>query len=268
MAPEAIARAAQQEIDRLHNEYLACLRAQNASVEANDPPDTYRQFVIAARDKARQLHQAVENAIVQSEIVGAHQSELWAKDLAATAFNVLDAIPDYFERSDYACKTLGENPPRPSANAFYAMQSAVVAYHPDQVPQLLEKFRALGLPIRGFTNPARMNTRYSRTEFYIMFGTGVAFILLMLAIALFHRDLNNFNIWVFKGITALAVAIVAGIALGGAISVEGKVGKNVIRATGAFAVFFLVLYVNPPALVVNAVKASDSSPAMSTPGRP
>ena len=206
------------------------------------------------------MHEAVENAVVRTDILSAHQSELWAKDLASTAFNVLDAIPSLYRRINEDFRALGDVPPHPSENAFYAMQCAVATYNPDQVPDLMERFKALNLPTRGFTHPAQMN-KYTKSEWNLILVTGIGLILLMLAVAVFNQRFNNFNIWLFRVVTSLAAALLAGAALPGLLEIKGKLGQLLIRAGGSLAVLVLIFYVNPPGLVVNAIQTSDHQKA-------
>lgn len=194
----------------------------------------------------------VERLIRDSELLGAYRSELWAADLSGTAVNALDNIPHYYARIWKEADQLGLSRIKPSPNAFYAMQSCVAIYNPDQVDALKQRFQELQLPTRGFTHPARMNTRYENWEKIMMAATAVVFLLLMLAIGIFVKDFNDFNIFLFRTVLALVGAAFGGVFIPGVIKVETKAAKYVITASGAAAFFVIVFFFNPPALVKNA----------------
>ena len=206
----------------------------------------------------------MEKVVVLTNLPTADQNELWAKDLASSAFNILDAMPNLYRRLTREFKALSKSPPWPSSDAFFAMESAVTAYHPDQAESLRKRFAELHLPTRGFSHPAQMK-KYSKSEWNTILITGVGLIVLMLAVAIFNQRFNNFNLWVFRVVTALAAAMLAGAALPGFLEVKGKIGQFIVRAAGSFAVFFLIFYVNPPALIVNSLQTAEHQSATPTP---
>ena len=82
---------------------------------------------------------------------------------------------------------------------------------------------------------------------YIASGFGVAFILMLLLIAVFCPNPTSFQCLVFRVVLALAAAGVAAM-ISGFLTVH--VG-TVIKASGAIAVFVIIYFFNPAALVVN-----------------
>lgn len=256
MTAAETAKLVADEIQKLHDIYLLRCRELNTSRDSQASKEAYERCLQSMYDAGSALHQKVEAAIVQLDVIR-HPSELWAKDLASTAVNVLDVLPAFYGRLREDGKSLNKTTPEPSPQAFYAMQCAVVAYHPNKVEQLQKEFTAARLPIYGFTNPAHMNTKFSKSEWVLIFSTGLALLLLMLSVALFSRSFNNLTIWIVRVCVSLAAAMLAGTALPGLIEIESRTGRNLLRATGAFAVLVLVFYINPPALVVNAVNTNE-----------
>ena len=86
--------------------------------------------------------------------------------------------------------------------------------------------------------------KHSRIQLYLAYATGVAFVSVLLLLALY---VNNPTLWqytLFRTILSLAAAGIAAI-LPGDIEIRYK---NLVRATGAMAVFFLVYRINPVSL--------------------
>lgn len=94
-----------------------------------------------------------------------------------------------------------------------------------------------------------MNTRYANWEKIFMAATGVVFLLILLAIGIWVKDFNNFNIMLFRTVLALVGGAFAAVAIPGLLEIK----TGVVRATGAAAVFAVIFFFNPPALVQNVV---------------
>lgn len=246
---EQRAAEAADKIEQQKQLYLHSVTSLNSSIDANDPPKAQIQHVQELHQQATAFFNVVDAAISKSELLGAHRSEHWAHDLAATAVNTLDNIPQLYERIWAESDRLGLKRPLPSPNSFYAMQSSVTVYNSDQLAQLRQRFEAAGLPIRGFTHPAQMNTRYANWEKIFMGGTAVAFLLIMLAIGIWVREYNNVSILIFRTVLALVAAAFGAVFIPGLLNVK----TAFVRASGAAALFAIVFFFNPPALVRNVV---------------
>jgi len=83
-------------------------------------------------------------------------------------------------------------------------------------------------------------------------GVFFALIVLFLAVAIPHPTDTQF--FIFRATFAIALAGVAAI-IPGLLNVEGKYKSFAIRATGAIAVFVIVWFTNPPALIGDNSKA-------------
>jgi uncharacterized integral membrane protein len=91
-------------------------------------------------------------------------------------------------------------------------------------------------------------------------AAGVLFVLLLLVIAIWIPEPTEFQIFVFRVVLALAAAAV-GSAVPGVLHIESRIGKLLIRASGALALFAIVYSVNPPALATKVAKATQQTTA-------
>lgn len=258
MDAAAEAKAANEKIERLHAEYRASLRALNDCGVREVA--VRRPLIRAAWDKAQELYNAVEAAIVATDILKLHESTVWATDLAATACNVLKTIPSFYEKMGKEFGAIGETCPKASPAGYYSMQAVVPLYHPDKLAELKSAFIAAKLPTSGFDRPHKMS-KYSSQEHGAGI-VGIALIAVMVVVAICVRDFNNFNLWVFRVVMALGAGIVGGAYIPGLLNVTHKTKKGLIRASGGCAFFVVVYMVNPPAFVIqnpNSVPAPAAS---------
>jgi hypothetical protein len=152
------------EMEKHKAEYGTALRAFHRSRDANEAVEKQRELLKDCRDKGVAFFNVVERCIAGSELLGAHRSEFWASDLANTASNVLDFIPSFYAEIREEANRLKLPPLMPAPNAYSAMQNAVLIYNPDQIDDFKRRFQELGLPIRGFTHPAPLNAKASKSH--------------------------------------------------------------------------------------------------------
>jgi hypothetical protein len=255
----------EEEIKARRDAFLEVTRRLNHSRDdARDPYNparlnVYRALLQETCDKARDYFHSVEQVISATELLGLQRSDFWANDLARTAANALDLVPVHYQRirEDYRdfCR---ESAPEPSPDAFYAMQCAVVLHHPTRAAELRTAFEKAGLPVGGFINPAKMNTRYSQGEKYALWGIAIFFTLVMLAIGIFVKDFNDMNILIFRTVLALTAGAFGAVFIPGLFHIEAKWAKVTVTAAGAAAFFVAVFFFNPPALVKNALEKTPS----------
>lgn len=187
--------------------------------------------------------------------------------MANTASNLLDTIPDFYEKQWFEAKRLSQPMLKPSPNAFTAMQNAVAIYNQDQVASFTERFRGLNLPVRGFTHPSKMNTMYDRWERVTMILTIIVFVGLLLAVGVFKTSYTDQGFFIIRVILAIFAAAFAAVAIPGFLETNFHIGKSVtIRATGAIGVFVIIYLLNPPNLVLG--KNADKSPPNSVATQP
>lgn len=195
--------------------------------------------------KATAYFNYVEEFVGNSDLLGARQSRYWAQGFAEDCFAILDVIPQHFELLRLEFQKLGLGPTvscEPAPNAFAGMQRMVALYLPEQKAEMYQKFKESSLPVFGFDNKAK---DFMNTDKKWSFIFGVVFIAVMLAIALFKPDPSQFQYTVFRTVLALAGAGI-GAVLPGFLDVKMK---NLLRAGGAMAIFALVYFWNPAALV-------------------
>ena len=254
-----IATKANEEMAKQKQFYLDKLQAFNRSKERNDSPQGQAERFEEFRDAAVGFFNCVENSISSTELSGAFKSEYWANDLTSTAVNVLESIAIFYEKYGREAERLGLEKLQASRNAYYGMQSAVAIYNKDQVEELKTTFTKLGLPVRGFTHPTKMNKRYNTFEKGVMFFTVVAFLLIMLAIGLWNKNYTPEGFWIFRVILALMGGAFACIAIPGSLKVEAKLGKFAITAAGSIAVMVIIYLINPPALIKGGSTTPDQT---------
>ena len=95
------------------------------------------------------------------------------------------------------------------------------------------------------TNHANPQVNHKHTYTLLAWGSGVFFMFVLLVLAVFIDEPKPFQIWVFASILALAGGAFATV-ISGLLDVKMKIGKQLaIGATGALAVFVLLLYSAP-----------------------
>jgi hypothetical protein len=246
---DQIATKANEKMASQKQIYSSALQKFNISKKDNAPKEKQIELFEDFRDKAITFFNCVENCISSTEISGAFKSEHWSKDLTDTAVNVLESIAIFYEKYNREAKELGLNILKPSKNAYSGMQSAVAIYNKDQVKEFEASFTKLGLPIRGFTHPRKMNKHYNTWEKWVMFFTVVVFMFIMLAIGLWNKNYTPEGFWIFRVVLALIGGAFAFIAIPGSLKVEARLGKFAITAVGSIGVTVLIYLLNPPALM-------------------
>jgi hypothetical protein len=251
-----------KEILRLKKRYIVAKDRLKASQAANDPPQTQVDLLRKLYRAATGAFNSVDKCISESDLLGANRSEFWAIDLAGTAVNTLDHIPRCYQSLWKDADRLEVERPKPSPKAFLAMQASAKTYFPVDALSLEKRFNDLGLPTAGFKDPPRMNTRYKDWEKITMISIVVVFVLIMLAIGIWVKQLNNFNIFLFRTVLALIGGAFGAIFIPGLLRVK----KFGVTAAGAAAFFAIIFFFNPPALVKNTVETGHPSlPPSATP---
>jgi hypothetical protein len=254
---EQAAKAGVKVIERLKPVYLDAVKSFNEAVNGSASEAAQKALLDRLYQAATDAFNATDQAVSESDLLGANRSGLWATDLAATAVNTLYNVTQLYARVWEEADRLHVSRPQPGPTAFYSMQSAATTYFPRKARTLRQKFAKLGLPTEGFDNPTAVNTRYKNWEKIVMIATVVVFLLILLAIGVFMKpkDLNNFNIFLFRTVLSLVGAAFGAIFVPGAI----KVRKFGVTAAGAAAFFVIIFFTNPPALVKNTVQSNDSA---------
>ena len=247
--PDEIAIRSQKNILVARDEYAAALRNLSAAKKTGGSPEDFSRALDRVIDAATKCFDTVEQSIIQSDLLGANLSELWARDLAGTSCNFLAGIPAY-----WTLVRRYKPEARPPSHAYATMQNVVLIYYPDQVSETRKRFEQAGLPIQGFIHPSKMNSRYSDYEKIGMVAIVCFFLLLLLAVAIWVRDPTDLAIFIFRVVMSLIAGAFGAIFIPGIFELSGEIGKWTVRAAGAAAFFAVVYLLNPPALVKNSVQ--------------
>jgi hypothetical protein len=204
------------------------------------------QGLLHYQNKATECFNGAENFVGNSELLGARESPHWAQGYAEDCYALLESMPQHFDLLRVEFEKLGLSPTascEPGSTAFANMQRIVSLYLPDKKSELCKTFKENKLPVYGFKNKAKdiMNSDKKWA-----FAFGIIFISIILLIALFVSEPTHFQYKVFQTVLALAGAGI-GARLPGFIEVKFK---SWLRAGGAVAIFVLVYFLNPAAMVV------------------
>lgn len=187
----------------------------------------------------------VEEFVGNSDLLGAHNSSLWAQGFAEDCAEHLGSLIQHItllklgftKHSDVKPSFLGET-------AYANMQRMVVTYLSPKVANKIRKnLETAGLPIYGFKNEAK-EFMSKKLQTILAFAFGTVFVIVLIVIAFIEPNPSSFQYTIFRVVLALAG--------GGAVAVfpgfiEVKFG-NWLRAGGALAVFTIVYFYNPASL--------------------
>jgi hypothetical protein len=217
---------------------------------ADVAPNERCAAILRCQQKGNAYFNYAEEFVGNSDLLGAHESALWAQGFAEDCAEILKSLPGHIDFLTTAFQAAQVECSRdqliPGSTAYANMQRMVVRYltfvERDSVRQLFEK---AGLPIYGFKNEAR--EFMSRTlQTILSFAFGVVFVIVMLVISFFRPEPSTFQYGVFRTVLALAgggaVAVLPGF-------IEVKFG-NWLRAGGGVAVFAILYFYNPAQLAL------------------
>jgi hypothetical protein len=248
--PPDFVEKANQAIRLEYDAYCAALKIYN-DCPTTEPTQIRRALLANVVSAATKCYNAVELWIATGDLCGANRNDFWAGDLANTAVNFLEGIPDFWQGLRRESKKLGLKGTyyAPSSTAYSAMQNLVVAFQPDIATTLERKFRTARLPVRGFTHPRKMNTRYATWERITMIAVAVLLVFVMLGVAWFDRNPSDLGYLIYRTILALLAGAFGAVFIPGLFEVKAKWAKWSLRASGATAFFLIVFFWNPPALM-------------------
>lgn len=205
----------------------------------------------------------VEEFVGNSDLLGAHESALWAQGFAEDCAEILKSMPAHFQL--LSAGFAGMNGPSadqilPGSTAFANMQRMVMKYlNPAESRTIKSTFEQSGLPIYGFTNEAR-EFMSKKLQTILSFTFGVVFVIALLVIAFFQPQPSSFQYSIFRTVVALAGAGAVAVFPG---FIEVKLG-NWLRAGGALAVFVVLYFWNPALLASDPNASKEPNPAVHT----
>lgn len=200
----------------------------------------------------------VEEFVGNSNLLGAHNSSLWAQGFAEDCAEILKSMPSHFEllRGGFskANAQLGEHI-LPSGTAFANMQRMVLKYlTPSQSAEIKNIFINSKLPIYGFNNQAK-EFMSKKLQTILSYCFGVSFIITMLVISFVQPNPSSFQYTIFRTVLALAGAATVAVFPG---FIEVRFG-NWLRAGGALAVFVVLYFFNPALPDVSTNQMSEAN---------
>lgn len=200
--------------------------------------------LLLCQQKANEYFNSAEEFVGNSDLLGAHESALWAQGFAEDCAEILKSIPGHIAllKDGFAKHSTIEAHNFVPTHAAYANMQRMVAKYLDSriTKEIKSTFVKAGLPAYGFDNEAK-HFMSEKIKLYLSFTFGVVFVIVLLAIALVKPNPTGFQYTVFRIVLALAGCGVVGVAPG---FIEIKFG-NWLRAGGALAVFAVIYFCTP-----------------------
>jgi hypothetical protein len=236
--------AEKNKLAELKHDLMVSIRAYLAI--AADPFGDRDAAILECQRKGNAYFNHAEEFVGNSDLLGAHNCDLWAQGFAEDCAEILKSMPAHYELIGIgfvASPRLSNVSFRPGDTAYANMQRMVTRYlTKEQAKEIEHRFCLAGLPIYGFKNKAK---NYMQRDKLLSFIFGVGFMIVMLVIAFVKPDPSQFQYSVFRTVLALAGAGI-GAVIPGFLQVSVK---SWIRAGGAIAIFILVYFWNPAQLV-------------------
>lgn len=203
----------------------------------------------------------VEEFVGNSDLLGAHESALWAQGFAEDCAEILKSMPAHFQllSAGFAgLNGLTTDQIGPGSTAFANMQRMVMKYlSATESNTIKSSFEKSNLPIYGFTNEAR-EFMSKKLQNILSFIFGVSFVIVLLVIAFVQPQPSSFQYSVFRTVLALAGAGTVAVFPG---FIEVKLG-HWLRAGGALAVFVVLYFWNPALLASDTDASNKPNPAV------
>jgi hypothetical protein len=200
--------------------------------------------ILDCQKKGAEYFNYVEEFVGNSDLLGAHNSPLWAQGFAEDCAEILKSMPAHFDllqrEFSKANAQLGEQI-LPKGAAYANMQRMIVKYLNHSLSEEIKiKFIDSNLPIYGFNNQAK-EFMSKKLQTILSYCFGVSFVIAMLVISFVQPNPSSFQYTIFRTVLALAGAGTVAVFPG---FIEVKFG-NWLRAGGALAVFVILYFFNP-----------------------
>lgn len=233
---------AKSRIEDLKQEYMQALH-RYLPVQPKSSPEA-RDAALEVQARGAAYFNCAEEFVGNSDLLGAHRSDLWAQGFAEDCAEHLRSMPQHFG----FLSQVFENVPdlrnlstKPGATAYANMQRMVVEYLTPEIAKELRKvFVEAELPVYGFDNKVTVKSS-STMKTLSAYAFGLVFVAVVLAIAYNTPEPTRFQAAVFWAVLALALAGVASVIPG---FVQVTIPKWVV-AGGPLAVFVIVYFSTP-----------------------
>lgn len=248
--------AANREIERLKQKYSTVV--SGALTAISNGTISQQSFFDLQRIGAEYFNYA-ERFVAESSLLGAHENGIWAKNFAEDCAALLESLSLHFQLLRQIANLLHISQAEPSTNAYASMQRMVTLYlDKQQTEKLKDLFITTQLPAGGFNKPeAKMLKNGNKWQWPMVWGIGFTCAIIVLAI--FFPNPTKFQYVIFRLVITIAISGLAATSLNGVIEV--KFGKW-LTATGTFAIFVIVFFYNPAALVVEEIPEVKKQPSV------
>ena len=249
MTNEQAVLAAEAKVEQLKQSYMEHLNSIVLRLQSHGEAPTLDEL-LKCQQLGSQYFNYVENFVGNSGLLGAHANGKWVTGFAETCHSILSVFVVHVNFLRSHSETLKGALEPPSASAYANMQRMTKEYLPREQWQQLERtFVGNSLPVSGFSYVGA-NDLKETPKWQLITGLviGVTFALLILAAVVFIPSPTVTQFFIFRGLFAIALAAIAAI-IPGLLNVESRFQKFSVKATGAIAVFVIVWFLNPPALI-------------------
>lgn len=249
MTNEQLVLSAEEKIEKLKQQYMDVLQPLAIEYNSHKVSPSAEQLIECQR-KGNTYFNYVENFVGNSGLLGAHVNGKWVTGFAETCHAVLESylLHIVFLRSHSSA--LGSSYQESTSQAYANMQRMTKEYLEKNTWKALErKFDENRLPVSGFKCTGASDLQ-KIPNWQLISGLliGVLFLLVLFVLAVMIPNPTNWQAFIFRGGFAISLSAIAAI-VPGLLTVESRIQKMSIRATGAIAVFVIVWLVNPPALI-------------------
>lgn len=202
------------------------------------------ELLLDCQKRGTEYFNFAEDFVGNSDLLGAHNSSLWAQGFAEDCAEILNTMPGHFNLLLEGFKKSNfhdQDQILPGNTAFANMQRMVVKYLSEPISSSIKKkFENSSLPIYGFTNEAK-EFMTKHLQMILAYVFGVVFVIILLLITFIAPNPSSFQYTIYRTVLALAGAAVAAVIPG---FIEVNI-SNWLRAGGALAVFVILYFWNP-----------------------
>lgn len=238
-----------KEIARLKSVYVSYVMPVVVDYQQNNNEPSLSQLLECQR-LGNEYFNYVERFVGDSDLLGAHAKGKWVTGLAEDCKVILESYLMHTEFILSWKSKLGTHA-QPASSALSNMQRMVLEYLPaDQAATLKLHFVSKQLPIQGFNMPAKQDKRkIPKWQLITSVSIGCVALIASVTIALAVPNPTTYQIFILRGLFAIALASIASI-IPGFLNLETGARNNAayfgIYAGGAIAIFVLIWLFNPP----------------------
>lgn len=234
--------AAKKTLADLKSSYMAAIQSY---IKSQRLPE-----LLACQQAGASYFNFAEEFVGNSDLLGAHRSDLWAQGFAEDCAEILKSMPEHFTLMRIGFENLSTISLKsylPGSTAYANMQRMVVRYlSSKEANKIRNTFNENNLATYGFTNQAK-EFMSKKTQTILSFGFGVSFVIVMLVISFIQPTPSSFQYTIFRTVLSLAGAGAVAVFPG---FIELRFGTW-LRAGGALGVFAALYFLNPAMLTTN-----------------